>query len=38
VLLAVFPDRDVLAAYSFAVVGQALRAHARVPGGDRPRR
>jgi len=28
VLLAVFPDRDALAAYSFAVVDQALRAHA----------
>jgi len=27
VLLAVFPDRDTLAAYSFAVVDQALRAH-----------
>ena len=37
VLLAVFPDRDVLAAYSFAVVDQALRAHAPVPGeGRRP--
>ena len=35
VLLAVFPDRDVLAAYSFAVVDQALRAHAPLPGGGR---
>jgi hypothetical protein len=34
VLLAVFPARDALAAYSFAVVDQALRAHAPVPGGD----
>ena len=32
VLLAVFPARDALAAYSFAVVDQALRAHAPVPG------
>jgi len=38
VLLAVFPARDALAAYSFAVVDQALRAHAPVPGegGRRP--
>jgi bifunctional DNA-binding transcriptional regulator/antitoxin component of YhaV-PrlF toxin-antitoxin module len=35
VLLAVFPDRDELAAYSFAVVDQALRAHAPVPGAGR---
>ena len=35
VLLAVFPDRDTLAAYSFAVVDQALRAHAPVPGAGR---
>ena len=28
VLLAVFPGEDALAAYSFAVVDQALRAHA----------
>jgi bifunctional DNA-binding transcriptional regulator/antitoxin component of YhaV-PrlF toxin-antitoxin module len=34
VLLAVFPARDALAAYSFAVVDQALRAHAPVPGGE----
>jgi hypothetical protein len=34
VLLAVFRDRDALAAYSFAVVDQALRAHAPVPGGE----
>ena len=31
VLLAVFPARDALAAYSFAVVDQALRAHAPGP-------
>jgi bifunctional DNA-binding transcriptional regulator/antitoxin component of YhaV-PrlF toxin-antitoxin module len=37
VLLAVFPARDALAAYSFAVVDQALRAHAPSPGeGRRP--
>jgi hypothetical protein len=37
VLLAVFPARDALAAYSFAVVDQALRAHAPAPGeGRRP--
>jgi hypothetical protein len=37
VLLAAFPARDALAAYSFAVVDQALRAHAPVPGeGRRP--
>jgi hypothetical protein len=38
VLLAVFPAQDALAAYSFAVVDQALRAHAPVPGtgGRRP--
>jgi AbrB family looped-hinge helix DNA binding protein len=35
VLLAVFPDRDALAAYSFAVVDQALRAHAPAPGEGR---
>ena len=35
VLLAVFPARDALAAYSFAVVDQALRAHAPVPGNGR---
>ena len=34
VLLAVFPARDALAAYSFAVVDQALRAHAPDPGGE----
>jgi len=34
VLLAVFPDRDALAAYSFAVVDQALRAHAPAPGAE----
>ncbi len=37
VLLAVFPAQDALAAYSFAVVDQALRTHAPVPGqGRRP--
>ena len=35
VLLAVFPARDTLAAYSFAVVDQALRAHAPAPGERR---
>jgi hypothetical protein len=35
VLLAVFPGRDALAAYSFAVVDQALRAHVPVPGEGR---
>jgi len=35
VLLAVFPARDALAAYSFAVVDQALRAHAPAPGEGR---
>jgi hypothetical protein len=34
VLLAVFPAQDALAAYSFAVVDQALRAHAPVPGNE----
>lgn len=34
VLLAVFPARDTLAAYSFAVVDRALRAHAPVPSGE----
>ncbi len=34
VLLAVFPAQDTLAAYSFAVVDQALRAHAPLPGGE----
>ena len=37
VLLAVFPGEDALAAYSFAVVDQALRAHvplARSAGGE----
>ena len=36
VLLAVFPARDALAAYPLAVVDQALRAHAPVPGEGRP--
>ncbi len=35
VLLAVLPGEDTLAAYSFAVVDQALRAHAPVPGEGR---
>ena len=35
VLLAVFPAQDALAAYSFAVVDQALRAHAPAPGERR---
>ena len=35
VLLAVFPAQDALAAYSFAVVDQALRAHAPLPGEGR---
>jgi hypothetical protein len=34
VLLAVFLAQNALAAYSFAVVDQALRAHAPVPGGE----
>ena len=38
VLLAASPGQDTLTAYSFAVVDQALRAHAPVPGkeGRRP--
>jgi bifunctional DNA-binding transcriptional regulator/antitoxin component of YhaV-PrlF toxin-antitoxin module len=35
VLLAVFPDEDALAVYSFAVVDQALRAHVPVLGEGR---
>ena len=35
VLLAASPGQDMLAAYSFAVVDQALRAHAPVPGEGR---
>ena len=35
VLLAVFPAQDALAAYSFAVVDQALRAHSPAPGERR---
>ena len=34
VLLVASPVEDMLAAYSFAVVDQALRAHAPVPGGE----
>ena len=37
VLLAVFPARDALAAYSFGVVDQALRSHAPLPGGEERR-
>jgi AbrB family looped-hinge helix DNA binding protein len=37
VLLAASPGQDMLVAYSFAVVDQAMRAHAAVPGeGRRP--
>jgi hypothetical protein len=36
VLLAVFPARDTLAAYSFAVVDEALRTHAPIPGERNP--
>ena len=37
VLLAAVPGEDMLAAYSFTVVDQAMRAHALVPGqGRRP--
>jgi bifunctional DNA-binding transcriptional regulator/antitoxin component of YhaV-PrlF toxin-antitoxin module len=35
VLLAASPGQDTLTAYSFAVVDQALRAHAPVPGEGR---
>ena len=34
VLLAASPGEDTLTAYSLAVVDQALRAHAPVPGGE----
>jgi hypothetical protein len=34
VLLAAVPAEDTLAAYSFAVVDQAIRAHGGFPGGD----
>ena len=34
VLLAASPGEDKLTAYSFAVVDQALRAHAPLPGGE----
>ena len=34
VLLAASPGQDKLAAYSFAVVDQALRAHVPLPGGE----
>jgi hypothetical protein len=34
VLLAASPVQDTLTAYSFAVVDQALRAHAPLPGGQ----
>ena len=37
VLLAASPGQDILVAYSFSVVDQAMRAHAAVPGeGRRP--
>jgi len=38
VLLAVLPGEDTLAAYSFAVVDEAMRAHAPLPraGGGQP--
>jgi hypothetical protein len=35
VLLAALPGEDTLAAYSFAVVDQAIRAHASFPRGER---
>jgi len=35
VLLAASPGEDMLAAYSFAVVDQAMRAHAVIPGEGR---
>jgi len=35
VLLAASPGQDMLAAYSVAVVDQAMRAHAPVPGERR---
>jgi bifunctional DNA-binding transcriptional regulator/antitoxin component of YhaV-PrlF toxin-antitoxin module len=34
VLLAVIPGEDALAAYSFAVVDQAIRAHGALPCGE----
>jgi hypothetical protein len=34
VLLAALPREDMLAAYSFAVVDEAMRAHVRFPRGD----
>ncbi len=34
VLLAASPGQDTLTAYSFAVVDQAMRAHAPLPGGE----
>jgi len=34
VLLAASPGEDILAAYSFTVVDQALRRHAPVPSGE----
>jgi bifunctional DNA-binding transcriptional regulator/antitoxin component of YhaV-PrlF toxin-antitoxin module len=37
VLLAMFPGEDVLAAYSLAVVDQALQAHAPFPRAGRGR-
>jgi len=37
VLLAALPGEDALTAYSFAVVDQAIRAHAALPVGERSR-
>jgi hypothetical protein len=34
VLLAMFPGQDAMAAYSFAVVDQALRAHSPLPRAE----
>jgi hypothetical protein len=34
VLLAALPGQDALAAYSFAVVDQAIRAHGPLPRGE----
>jgi AbrB family looped-hinge helix DNA binding protein len=37
VLLAALPGNDMLAAYSFAVVDQAMRAHGPLPRGEEGR-
>ena len=34
VLLAMFPDQDAMAVYSFAVVDEALRAHSPLPRAE----